>query len=335
VTDVTIVICTYNNADLLEVTLQSIAAQRVSGDVQWATLVVQNNCTDDTDAVVQRFIQQGGIPNLSTVNESEQGLAPARRRGVMETRSDVLAFVDDDCILAEDWVQNVWAFCKDRPRLGALNGIVEPRWVEPPNALAERCQSGYALINHGTEAFAFPDYGGVKMVGAGLVLSRRALLDSGWTDRLMLSDRKGKVLSAGGDTEMVLRIRNAGYELWYEPSIRIQHIIPPGRLKGEYLCKLFAGFARSDTALRALEDRLTEVTLGWRLQRLLKRAAHWARRLIAYAVYDVVLKRKWMTYRRVQVYEGWGGLVGSWTFLWNGPQMLQSLSETAEPARTK
>ena len=49
------------------------------------------------------------------------------------------------------------------------------------------------------------------IVGAGLVLNREALQRSGWIERQYLGDRKGNALLSGGDMEMVLRIRAAGF----------------------------------------------------------------------------------------------------------------------------
>ena len=49
-----VVICTYNNAALLDATLDRIARQRVPEGVDWQVLVVNNNCTDETPLVLEK-----------------------------------------------------------------------------------------------------------------------------------------------------------------------------------------------------------------------------------------------------------------------------------------
>ena len=68
---------------------------------------------------------------------------------------------------------------------------------------------------------------------------------SGWVEGGRLIDRRGRKLDGGGDTELVLRIRNAGYELWYEPSLVLSHHISARRMSLRHVCGLNRGFGRS------------------------------------------------------------------------------------------
>lgn len=64
-----IVICTYDNADLLDQALSAIARQSFPAGVEWSVLVVDNNSTDDTPGVVDRHRLLGQIPGLARVRE--------------------------------------------------------------------------------------------------------------------------------------------------------------------------------------------------------------------------------------------------------------------------
>lgn len=79
-----IVICTYNNAALLNRTLAAISKQQVSPDVRWQVTVVNNNCTDETPEVVEKYSQFNGM-SLRMIVEPKQGLTPARVCGVRNT----------------------------------------------------------------------------------------------------------------------------------------------------------------------------------------------------------------------------------------------------------
>ena len=60
----------------------------------YEVVVVDNNSTDDTRAVVASFAAAGDI--VRYVLEPAQGLSHARNRGVAATSADIVAFTDDD-----------------------------------------------------------------------------------------------------------------------------------------------------------------------------------------------------------------------------------------------
>jgi hypothetical protein len=99
------------------------------------------------------------------------------------------------------------------------------------------------------------------------MMRRGALLASGWLDRQMLPDRCGRRLSCGGDVEMVLRTRNAGYDLWYNPAMRLEHMICARRMNVGYLWRHQRAAGRTLPTLIAMGHRRTP-TLRWRMRHL-------------------------------------------------------------------
>jgi glycosyltransferase involved in cell wall biosynthesis len=226
---ISLIICTYNNASLLDRTLTTLSKQQVPPYVKWMCLVVDNNCIDDTLAIVNRHIRSGAIPHLRIVSEPIQGLTPARLCGVKNTTGDWIAFVDDDCLLQEDWIAQAAMFASEHPNCGAFGGQVVLDWERPPPAFVLRYGYSFAEQNHGSVQKKVP-----FLVGAGLVINRSALLATGWVNKPLLSDRIGKRLVSGGDVEIVLRIRSAGYELWYAPECKLMHFIPSKRTSTDF-----------------------------------------------------------------------------------------------------
>jgi glucosyl-dolichyl phosphate glucuronosyltransferase len=236
-----IIICTYNNADLLERTLATIANQQVSPSWSWSVLVVDNNCTDHTAEVVESYLKAARIPGLRYVLEPQQGLAAARLSGLRQTHTDWIAFVDDDCLLAENWVEHAMQFAAEHPQCGAFGGKVILQWEQSPSPLLLKYQQNFAACDRGNTVQQLSRHN-FHIPGAGMVLQRRALVASGWQDRQFLMGRSGKVLSAGDDSEIVLRILNAGYELWYTPDCALHHWIPTQRMSAAYVAKISYGF---------------------------------------------------------------------------------------------
>ncbi|TPI20825.1 glycosyltransferase family 2 protein [Mesorhizobium sp. B3-2-1] len=243
---VSVVICTYNNSSVLDRTLDRLARQYCR-DRSWEVLVVDNNCTDDTQLVVERHKNAKRIGQLSVVRERQQGLTPARQRGVRETAGEWLALVDDDCLLDESWLANAIAFADAHPRCGAFGGVVRPYWENGAEPLPKAVGWTLACQDHGLEACRI--WG---LVGAGIVLRRAALDQTGWIETPFLADRIGRRLVSGGDTEISLRISACGWDLWYTPDCVIDHIIPAFRTTPSYLKRLAFGLGISQVLVDAL-----------------------------------------------------------------------------------
>ena len=87
--------------DRIESCLDALLAQRdISGRPfppgALGLVLLLNNCTDRTAEVVQKHIRTGTIPSLRSVQETSQGLTPARLCGVRSTGAQWTAFVDDE-----------------------------------------------------------------------------------------------------------------------------------------------------------------------------------------------------------------------------------------------
>lgn len=233
-----VVVCTYDNAALLDETLGALVRQQFSPELEWRILVVNNNCTDQTDEVVERHAERSPVP-LTMVREPEQGLTPARLTGVSRTSGDWIAFVDDDCIVAADWIQRAAEFAVAHPDCGGFGGRVVLDWEAPPREFVTRYGWAFAEQDHGPEPKQVP-----SLAGAGFVFRRAALAESGWLDRHFLADRVGEKLISGGDVEMALRV-GARSPLWYNPALRLRHRIPAKRTTLRYLIDVTHGLGSS------------------------------------------------------------------------------------------
>ena len=243
---VDVVICTYDNATGLDRTLNALGRSRPP-DARWGVLVVDNNSTDDTQQIVERHRRSGALPALTCVEEPRQGLTWARLRGVQSTTAPWVAFVDDDCVVDEGWVERTVAFARAHPDAGGFGGRV---------VLAHEGEIRPVLRDYGW-AFAEQDLGDEVrrvecLVGAGMVLNRAALDECGWTREPLLSDRVGTQLVSGGDVELALRVASTGRALWYVPDCELRHEIPARRTTRDYLVRIITGLGVSHSLALAL-----------------------------------------------------------------------------------
>lgn len=230
---------------LLLRTLQSLEEQVTKTTIDWHITVVDNNCTDKTFEAINQLINKATLP-LSIIHEEKQGLTRARLCGVRNTTREWLAFIDDDCLLARDWLEETAAFAKAHRECGAFGGRISLSWECTPPEYIYRFPFAFAGKDHGSTAFKRK-----WLAGLGMTLRREALNETGWVQQPLLEDRIGNKLVSGGDMEIGLRI-SVLHEVWYSPDCRITHIIPERRTSRLYLQKMLFGLGASRHNVTAL-----------------------------------------------------------------------------------
>ena len=79
------------------------------------------------------------------------------------------------------------------------------------------------------------------LAGAGMLVRKSLLQQLEAIDyRQLLTDRKGKELSSGGDAELCLVMLYLGYDLYYDERLQFVHYMPAGRLDWRYCVKMMA-----------------------------------------------------------------------------------------------
>jgi hypothetical protein len=191
-----------------------------------------------------------------------------------EALGRLIAFVDEDCLLADDWIERALEFAATHPEAGAFGGRNELQWEEKPSDLCVAYGESLARQDFGDQPLLLPTASGRMPCGAGFVIRRDALLASGFLESSLLAGRDPVRLGAGEDTEIALYIHSAGWQIWYNPAGRLRHVIPASRMTLPYLCRLHRGFGRAEIYLRLLSRRrrLTAGNclrgLGWSLAEL-------------------------------------------------------------------
>jgi len=246
-----IVICCHNSAKRLPETLAHLARQVSTDALPWEVIVVDNASTDDTAKVALACWPAGHPAPLRVEAEPNPGLMYARRRGLAAARYDLVSFIDDDNWVCPEWVGLVHRIMSEHPEVGALGGQVEAVCEVEPPPWFEQHKGCYAVGRQAPESGDVTDTRG-HLWGAGLTIRREAwirLLSAGY--RPLLSDRKGKALSSGGDTEICLALRLSGWRLWYDERLTMKHYLPAQRLRWAYLRGLHRGFGLAWTVLNA------------------------------------------------------------------------------------
>lgn len=242
---VSIVICCYNSESRLAPTLEHIKKQVVSAGIPWEVIIVDNASTDNTAQTALDLWGNFSGMHLRVVSEPKQGLCNARVKGFQEAKYEFVSFVDDDNWLQEDWVCRVYTVMTDHPDVGACGGQNLPVFEKEPPGWFEKYQDRFA-IGKQSEISGDVTWSRGYLWGAGLTVRKTAwqnLTRNGFAP--ILSDRKGKQLTSGGDGEICLALRLNGWRLRVDNNLQLCHFIPADRMDWNYFRRMMRGFGAS------------------------------------------------------------------------------------------
>ncbi|HOC17056.1 MAG TPA: glycosyltransferase family A protein [Vicinamibacterales bacterium] len=233
-----VVIATFNRAPLLRECLARFERQAFRpGD---EVVVADNGSTDATPDVLREAAARLPVP-LRTVFEAKPGKSRAVARGVEAARGDILAFTDDDVIVADDWIERLHAIFEERD-VDLVGGRVLPRFMgRVPSWLKLSDGRGY---NRMASPITLLDYGperqplGRRAAPGGNLAIRRSVFEALGGFPRHLGKLRGTLLS-GEDHLLSERVVASGYRAIFEPSLTVQHLVPRSRLRFRYFLRWF------------------------------------------------------------------------------------------------
>jgi glycosyltransferase involved in cell wall biosynthesis len=246
---VTVTICTLNHADSLRRTLQSLAAMAVPDKVDWEVVVVNNGCTDDTDAVLAGFGER--LP-LRRETEPERGLSRARNRAVDAARGDYLLWTDDDVVLDPGWLGAYAAAFRRHPEAAVFGGPVFPRYEPPvPQWILQnetRLRGVFGYWNIGSEEKPLWDAERVYFMPCGPNFAVRATEQQRFRYNLKLGKAPGQQ-RRGEELDVLERIRCAGASGFWVPDARAEHCARREMQTVRYVAEYFRSSGETDAFL--------------------------------------------------------------------------------------
>lgn len=235
---VSVVVCCYNSATRLPETLRHLCSQQVPLSISWEIIVVDNNSTDNTYEVALAIWESfnKAVP-FKIVREPKQGLTYARATGVQEAQFEYIIFCDDDNWLEKNYVHYAYCIMNENKKIGVLGGQSEAVCEADKPFWFDRFQNAYA-VGKPLQASGIAN-ARTYLAGAGMVIRKCALqLMQQFSFKQLLTDRKGKELSSGGDVELCLVTMFLGYDLYFDERLKFVHFIPVQRLSWKYCVEM-------------------------------------------------------------------------------------------------
>lgn len=248
-----VVIPTHNpRMDYLQRVLEALRAQTLPGE-QWELVVVDNNSTkplrsttgpqaDRTKGTEFTEIDLSWHGNARVVREVRVGLTNARLRGFAETTGEVIVLVDDDNVLAPDYLEQVVGIAREYPFLGTWSGALElelePGSPEPARELRHLlCERIVAkdFWSNDPSHFRTTPWGAGECIRRLVAEAYAAKVER--EPRRRQLDLQGDQLVYGGDTDIAYTGLGMGLGMGVFKSLCITHLTPRTRCTEAYLLK--------------------------------------------------------------------------------------------------
>ena len=237
INSVTVCICTHNRSSLLTMVLDKmeIISKTISGYC-FDLLIVDNGSKDNTRDVAAHYVANNP-EKFRYIFEEKLGLSNARNRGLKESASDVIVFIDDDAVPRDGWLEGLLEGFLAGENVGVVGGQVIlalpkqgiPRWLKKP---LYEYYSEKVIVKEGlADCASIVDY----PYGANISFRRKLAIEMGGFNARL--GRIGNQMLSGEETQLCHEIKKNGYRILLNSKSMVDHHIPLKRITVRNLLK--------------------------------------------------------------------------------------------------
>jgi len=202
---VSVVIPTFNRVELLHECLTALETQQMAKEA-FEVLVVDDGSTDSTIDLLETQSCASPI-TIRWFRQSHGGPAAARNLGVRHAQGNLIAFTDDDCIPAPDWLGALTAELPDDATCAGVGGPIRCAQETSVSRYIDRAK----LVSHWIED-GVVEY----LITANALYRATYLIEIGGFDT-------GFLLAGGEDVDLSYRLRRSGYSLRVTERGTVRH----------------------------------------------------------------------------------------------------------------
>ncbi len=232
--DLTVCICTHNRPDYVRDCLIGLDRQSVPAG-RFDILIVDSGSGWDVHADLAGQI--AARPRTRLIRLDIPGVSAARNAGAAAARTAYIAYIDDDAIPAEDWIEAILdALTRHPGPIAVLGGRILPKWEAPlPIWWPESLVGVLSIITHeGEGAYRSLDLPpGLEPYAANMVVHVPSLRAHGGFGQGI--GRIGGALLSDEEVQIAWRLQDAGLEVRYDSRILVFHQIQARRLNPAWL----------------------------------------------------------------------------------------------------
>ena len=212
-------------------------------------VVIVDGTPDVYDKILEDYDNHEDM--IISCNDENVGLLQSRNRGAELATGDVVAFIDDDAIADEEWIERLVDAYENQNAIAA-GGKMTPEWIAgKPSFLPEEF---YWLIGVTHRGFA-DGAGEVRNTFGSNISFRTNLFEELGGFNVSIGGRKGDKNLQGGETELCARMRTEYDQgIWYVPEAEVAHKVFQYRTKVGWLLDRAFWQGYSKRAMETLLD---------------------------------------------------------------------------------
>lgn len=237
---ISIVICTYNNAESLNITLQQLIIQKLAHPEMVELIVIDNNSQDNTAEILQTLTCNE--MHYKHYFESRQGVSYARNTAIEKAAGEYILSTDDDAEIPPYWIER---YINKVLTTGAdcIFGTISVIWDQPKPWWYDdqRYQGFFATIDYGDKAFQVKTKS-TPFFGKNFCIKKNVLLAMGGFNTAL--GRKGTDLIGGEEILLFFRLIEEQKIIQYDPDLAIAHRLKPREYTEENICKQYLACAK-------------------------------------------------------------------------------------------
>ena len=215
--EISVIIPSFNRAAFLRNNLESLLNQTFPKD-KFEIIVVDNMSTDNSKEVFDEFGQRALDCGLAArfIKEKQKGLLFTRHTGAIAAKAPLLAFIDDDCLCSEGWLDAVVKAFRGFDA-DAVGGKIYIQWDREPPEWIKKYEGCLGRLDRGPEARMIE--GKEFIYGGNFCIRRERLLECGGFN----PDQVGDYLVGDGEIGLVRKMQDRGWKIVWAPDALLWH----------------------------------------------------------------------------------------------------------------
>lgn len=222
------IICTHNRQQYLGAAIDSLLGQNFPS---LEIVVVDNASSDRTPEIV------AARPGVKYISEPVLGLSVARNTGARESTGEILAYLDDDAIASQQWLQALDGAYRSNERLAIAGGKVTLLWppgIIPPPWLSPGLAGNLGAYDLG-ETVVNIEQPGLTPRGLNYSIRRQFLEKIGGFNVKL--GRIGTNLLSNEEVYMTEMALQLGWQVAYIPDALVAHNVAVERLQPSWFLR--------------------------------------------------------------------------------------------------